>query len=180
MLMPVHRAAEEGNGKMTVEVGVSEAAALLGVSRDTIRRRIRAYRRGKALEAPILGARRDDRDRWLLELDREASLDPAAPSAAEVSDLVATLHDEVGDLRTRLDRATEAEREMRVLLLHRDDEIERLHGQMQRLLPATVGATVPAAASDTNQDRQPPVPRPRRAPLPFEPALRRWWDRLRS
>ena len=69
---------------MTVEVEVSEAAALLGVSRDTIRRRIRAYRKGNALEAPILGARRDDRGRWLLELDREAGLDPETAPASIV------------------------------------------------------------------------------------------------
>ena len=41
------------------------------------------------------------------------------------------LADEVADLRRRLDRAEERAREFHVLLLHRDEEVVRLHGYLR-------------------------------------------------
>ena len=102
-------------------VGIREAARLLGVSTDTIRRRI---------ERRDLPAHKDPSGRWLIELD-DSLMVPAAPASTEMPsgdlsfadptsetlrNLVAetdALHMLLDEVRTSRDRTVEAEAELR-------------------------------------------------------------------
>src|SRR5258708_9382612 len=95
-------------------VGIREAARLLGVSTDTIRRRI---------ERRDLPAHKDASGRWLIELD-DSLVVPAAPPATE---LISSDREELirlraenqalqmllEEVRTSRDRTVDAEAELR-------------------------------------------------------------------
>jgi excisionase family DNA binding protein len=98
-------------------VGIREAARLLGVSTDTIRRRI---------ERRDLPAHKDASGRWLIELD-DSLVAPATPRATEVTsgdrdELIRlraenqALQNLVEEVRTSRDRTVEAEAELRRIL----------------------------------------------------------------
>ena len=98
-------------------VGIREAARLLGVSTDTIRRRI---------ERRDLPAHKDASGRWLIELD-DSLVVPPAPAPAEMmssdrEELIqlraenAALHVLLDEVRTSRDRTVEAEAELRRIL----------------------------------------------------------------
>ena len=95
-------------------VGIREAARLLGVSTDTIRRRI---------ERRDLPAHKDPSGRWLIELD-DSLMVPAAPASTEMpsgerEELIRlraendALHMLLDEVRTSRDRTVEAEAELR-------------------------------------------------------------------
>ena len=95
-------------------VGIREAARLLGVSTDTIRRRI---------ERRDLPAHKDASGRWLIELD-DSLMVPAAPAPTEMpsgerEELIRlraendALHMLLDEVRTSRDRTVEAEAELR-------------------------------------------------------------------
>ncbi|HEX6492416.1 MAG TPA: helix-turn-helix domain-containing protein [Candidatus Dormibacteraeota bacterium] len=98
-------------------VGIREAARLLGVSTDTIRRRI---------ERRDLPAHKDASGRWLIELD-DSLVVQAAPAATEMAssdhdELIRlraeneALHVLLDEVRTSRDRTVDAEAELRRIL----------------------------------------------------------------
>jgi excisionase family DNA binding protein len=98
-------------------VGIREAARLLGVSTDTIRRRI---------ERRDLPAHKDASGRWLIDLDDSLVVPPAPPVAempsGEREELIRlraeneALHVLLDEVRTSRDRTVEAESELRRIL----------------------------------------------------------------
>ncbi len=104
---------QEGAAALT-RMGIMEAAGCLGVSVDTVRRRIR---KGE------ISAVRDNRGQWMLDLpDDAAPMQPTEvrtgpPAHAAMQDAYAgILRGQVKDLQARLDRAEErAERQGREL-----------------------------------------------------------------
>ncbi|HVS41032.1 MAG TPA: helix-turn-helix domain-containing protein [Candidatus Dormibacteraeota bacterium] len=100
-----------------VTVGIREAARLLGVSTDTIRRRI---------ERRDLPAHKDASGRWLIDLD-DSLMAQAAPAAPEMpsgdrEELIRlraeneALHVLLDEVRTSRDRTVEAEAELRRII----------------------------------------------------------------
>src|SRR5579862_569119 len=99
------------SGRVTVAtVGIREAARLLGVSTDTIRRRI---------ERRDLPAHKDASGRWLIDLD-DSLVVPPAPAVPEMpsgerEELIRlraeneALHVLLDEVRTSRDRTVEAE-----------------------------------------------------------------------
>ena len=98
-------------------VGIREAARLLGVSTDTIRRRI---------ERRDLPAHKDASGRWLIELD-DSLMVPVAPAPTEMpsgerEELIRlraendALHMLLDEVRTSRDRTVEAEADLRRIL----------------------------------------------------------------
>jgi excisionase family DNA binding protein len=98
-------------------VGIREAARLLGVSTDTIRRRI---------ERRDLPAHKDASGRWLIDLD-DSLVVPAAPPVPEMpsgerEELIRlraeneALHMLLDEVRTSRDRTVEAEAELRRII----------------------------------------------------------------
>jgi excisionase family DNA binding protein len=98
-------------------VGIREAARLLGVSTDTIRRRI---------ERRDLPAHKDASGRWLIELDDSLMVPPAPPAtemlSAEREELIRlraeneALHMLLDEVRTSRDRTVEAESQLRRII----------------------------------------------------------------
>lgn len=89
-------------------LGIAEAAARLGVSVDTMRRRIR---KGEVTAA------RDNSNRWMIELpaDTPPPFMPGQPAHAAVADTAGVadaLRAQVADLVARLDRAETREAEL--------------------------------------------------------------------
>jgi excisionase family DNA binding protein len=134
-------------------VGIREAAGLLGVSTDTIRRRI---------ERGDLPAHKDARGRWAIEVEESMIAPPPAPApAADVAaqqEEVIRLRAEnqalqalLDEVRSSRDRTVEAEAELRRILA--------LFAVRRR------GIGRPEA------DQPETVPAPR--------LLRRWWQRRR-
>jgi len=98
-------------------VGIREAARLLGVSTDTIRRRI---------ERRDLPAHKDASGRWLIDLD-DSLVVPVAPPATDLlgsdrEELIRlraeneAMHMLLDEVRTSRDRTVEAEAELRRIL----------------------------------------------------------------
>ena len=135
-------------------VGIREAARLLGVSMDTIRRRI---------DRGDLPAHKDASGRWLIDLDDTLIVTPPPPPAPEMlsvereelirlraeKEALQVLLDEV---RTSRDRTVEAEAELRQIL-----------GMMTLRRP---GIAAPEAAEHETLDAGEPP--------------RRWWQRRRA
>lgn len=112
------------------EISLRAAADLLRVDPSTIKRQIG----NGTLEARMAPTPQGRRCVVTLpDLERPTA---GGPEIAREDGLTAALRDEVQYLRRELDRRHDAEGELRVLLLRRDDEIERLHEQAQRLLAA--------------------------------------------
>ncbi len=98
-------------------VGIREAARLLGVSTDTIRRRI---------ERRDLPAHKDASGRWLIELDDSLVVTPPQPTTDLISgdreELIRLrtenqlLHQLVDEVRGSRDRTVEAEADLRRIL----------------------------------------------------------------
>ncbi|HEV7466805.1 MAG TPA: helix-turn-helix domain-containing protein [Candidatus Dormibacteraeota bacterium] len=123
-------------------VGIREAARLLGVSTDTIRRRI---------ERRDLPAHKDASGRWLIELD-DSLVAQAVPPATEAmssdreelirlraeKEALQTLLEEV---RTSRDRTVEAEAELRRILAMLTLRSKRITGA--EAVPETVEAPEP-------------------------------------
>ncbi len=112
------------------ELSIRAAAEFLHVDPSTIKRQI-GNGTIEARMAPTPQGRRCVVT--LPDLERPAV---GGPKVAREDGLTAALRDEVQHLRRELDRRHDAERELRVLLLRRDEVIERLHEQAQRLLAA--------------------------------------------
>jgi hypothetical protein len=92
------------------ELPLVQAAMVLGVSVDTLRRRIHAQQ---------VSARQDERGRWLVEvLDPEESTDPLEMDAAAPTrdGELEALHELVAVLRDQLDARTREVSELHVLL----------------------------------------------------------------
>jgi len=133
-------------------VGIREAARLLGVSMDTIRRRIDRH---------DLPAHKDASGRWLVELDdslMETAKPPTPEMAATERDELIRLRAEnealkvlLEEVRTSRDRTVEAEAELRSILT-----VITFRGR---------GITAPPA--ETPEALQGPEP------------PRRWWQRRR-
>ncbi|HEY2706028.1 MAG TPA: helix-turn-helix domain-containing protein [Candidatus Dormibacteraeota bacterium] len=132
-------------------VGIREAARLLGVSTDTIRRRI---------ERRDLPAHKDASGRWLIDLD-DSLVVPAAPAATELmtsdrEELIRLRAEKhalqmlLEEVRTSRDRTVEAEAELR-----------RIIAMLTLRRP---GITGPEGEQETVDAPEPP---------------RRWWQRRR-
>ena len=97
-------------------VGIRDAARLLGVSTDTIRRRI---------ERGDLSAHKDARGRWVIEVEESMIAPPPAPAtevAAEREEVIRlraenqALQALLDEVRSSRDRTVEAEAELRRIL----------------------------------------------------------------
>jgi excisionase family DNA binding protein len=179
---------------------VTQAAAALGVSDDTVLRRIR---RGD------IEAARDRRGRWRVVVgppnespagntaDAVQPAEPAVQVAVHEDDVavqlrrdlahahelleaerrqITVLTEQVADYRTQVAARSKAEEELRVLLLRQSEEIERQSEQLGRLLPP------PRTVAESDERRPAPTPQPvQPSPAPASPQpLRRrkqgpWW-----
>jgi len=147
-------------------ISTAEAARRLGVSTQTVRRRIAAgtlrAERQKRPQGPYFTVLWDE---------SEPVAAPPAGAGAELAGLRA----EVERLRIEVERRNEAEHELRVLLLRSSEAVERLTDQVTRLLPApsaeashepSHGASAVASMPESH-----PEPEPRRSGF---------WARLRG
>jgi len=92
------------------KVGIAEAARTLGISQDTVRKRLRAGELGgERVKGP-------GGFRWVLDLD---GLEPEAPSNHTSPELVKVLSEQVLDLRAQLDARTREISELHQLLAAR-------------------------------------------------------------
>lgn len=124
-------------------VGIREAARLLGVSTDTIRRRI---------ERRDLPAHKDASGRWLIDLDDSLVVPQAAPptqlAGSDREDLIRlraenqALQMLLEEVRTSRDRTVEAEAELRHILAVITFRRQGITGPEAG--PETVDATDPA------------------------------------
>jgi excisionase family DNA binding protein len=132
-------------------VGIREAARLLGVSTDTIRRRI---------ERRDLPAHKDASGRWLIELD-DSLVAQAAPPATEA---MSSEREELIRLRAEKDALEKLLEEVRS---SRDRTVEA-EAELRRILAVLTlrsqGITGPEGGPETVEASQPP---------------RRWWQRRR-
>jgi excisionase family DNA binding protein len=166
------------------EMTMAEAAETLGISLDTIRRRVR---RGE------LPHRRDERGRNVVNITDEepVQLPVQLPVHARADDALVHVQEllaaielrgdllaaEVETLTHQLEARTTAEQELRVLLLRQSEEIERQSEQLNRLLP-------PPRTAEPDEPQPTPAPRaPQPAPAPAQAAQQpqrrrkpsRWW-----
>lgn len=138
------------------EVTIAQAAATLGVSDDTIRRRIKAGE---------LGAREDERGRKLVTLPDETP--PTATAADGASTGTANhVQEWLADVRAERDRLAEQVR----FLAQQLDASTTAQSQLRELLAREQSRTLalPAPQGAPQED----------APAPQEPARQRWWQRL--
>jgi hypothetical protein len=117
------------------EMTMAEAAEALGVSLDTIRRRVR---RG------IYPVRRDERGRNLVDVHGHAGAVPVqTPVQGDTGELLAAerrrsdeMAAQVETLRRQLEAANEGQRELRILLFRQSEQLSTAQQQLQALLPA--------------------------------------------
>lgn len=165
------------SGFMTERVPIKEAAARLGISPDTIRRRLKS--------GELVGERRATPQGfvWLVELPRDVQ--PTAPTettnaaqaasvlvedaleAVRLRERVDGLERLVGDLqgerdawKAQAERHEEASRELRILVQQAQ--------ALARALPATTGATEPQEATEAHRQAS------------SDPPMRGLWQRLWS
>jgi excisionase family DNA binding protein len=129
------------------ELSMREAAGALGVSLDTVKRRVR---RGD------LPARRDGRGWWLVQVPDTAP--EAPPQAAPDADVVQGLLAHITELTRHLDEAAKERAELRRLLAHAM--------QAQTALQALTGE-VTSLVSDP----------PTAPDMPIAATRRPWWRR---
>jgi excisionase family DNA binding protein len=157
MHMPAVAVQPASGRRITADLTIAEAAAQLGVSVDTVRRRIKSGRlashvdpAGRLLVAvepaaegapPGADARTDllrqelDHTRAMLEEVRRQR-DELATAERSRADALAS---EVDVLREQLTAANEGQRELRVLLLRTNEQLGIAQQQLQALLPAPEG-----------------------------------------
>jgi excisionase family DNA binding protein len=136
-------------------VGIREAARLLGVSTDTIRRRI---------ERRDLPAHKDASGRWLIELDD--SLITPAPPPAPPADVLSVEREELIRLRAEVQALQTLLDEVRS---SRDRTVEA-EAELRRILAMlTLRRRAISGREGTQQSETIAAPR----------GLRRWWQRLR-
>lgn len=132
-------------------VGIREAAHLLGVSTDTIRRRI---------ERGDLPAHKDARGRWVIEVDESMIAPPPAPAV------------DVGTQREELIRLRAENQALQALLdevrSSRDRTVEA-EAELRRILALFAVRRRGIGRPETDQPEAVMVPR----------LLRRWWQRRR-
>ncbi len=129
---------------MTRRMTVHDAARSLGISEDAVRMRVKR---------DTLEAERENGKLYVLLEDEPT---------AEPTELVEELRNQVQDLRTRLDKETEANRENR------------------RLLAAAL-ERIPELTERTPDSRETAAEPPGRGPVPDEPETgtqRPWWRRM--
>lgn len=146
------------------EVTVGEAARILGVSLDTVRRRARLG---------LIQARRDEHGRYLVELPDEVAAEPEslAPDArlAQALETAALLREQNVGLQAQLDARTRAEEELRVLLLRQSEQLTIAQQQLQTLLPAP---------TEIRSEGNPEMPVPDAPGAELRPRRWRWpWQR---
>ena len=146
-------------------ISTAEAARRLGVSTQTVRRRI---------AAGALFAERQKRPQGLYWTVLWESVPVAAPPAGAVDEL-AVLRAEVERLRIEVERRNEAEHQLRVLLLHSSEAVERLTYQVTRLLPAPSAE----ASHEASHGASAVASMPESHPEP-EPRRSGFWARLRG
>lgn len=142
------------------EVTIAQAAASLGVSDDTIRRRIKAGE---------LDAREDERGRKIVTLPDEP------PSAATATDGASTstanhIQEWLADVRAERDRLAEQVR----FLAQQLDASTTAQSQLRELLAREQSRTLALPAPHGAQQEDATAPHP----APQEPARQRWWERL--
>ncbi len=155
---------DESGTTREVRVTVEEAARLLGIEKASVKKRIQRDKRGK------LRPERDDSGVLYVWLDlSETVQDPSGTGTETVRDeLVDALRDQVADLRARLDREQDANRENRRIIAAFTSRIPELEAPRDRPEgPETV-------------EEAPEVATPRSdSPGPQEAAQRRsWWRKV--
>jgi hypothetical protein len=141
---------------------LAEAAEVLGLSKDGVRMRVR--------RGTLRSQKGEDGRVYVFVSDQDTDQDTPEPQGqVEASrELVNTLKEQVEDLRARLDRETEANRENRRIiagLIERVPELES--GPQEPREPSP-------PAQEEEQDSTPTEPRP----APETGAERPWWRRI--
>jgi excisionase family DNA binding protein len=142
------------------EVTIAQAAATLGVSDDTIRRRIKAGE---------LDAREDERGRKLVTLPDETP--PTATAADGASTTTANhVQEWLTDVRAERDRLAEQVR----FLAQQLDASTTAQSQLRELLAREQSRTLALPAPHVAPQEDAVAPHH----APQEPARQRWWQRL--
>jgi hypothetical protein len=160
---------------------ISEAAAACGVSRDTVKRRVKA--------GAFPHATKDEAGAWSIPLADllAADLHPHAATAADVAEVVDAAREqhvvfaradqlelEVAVLRARLEAAEHA----RETAERARDSAERARGELLDALMAALAKLPPALAPGGENVTQGPAPPAAPGGAPAAPAARRrWWQR---
>lgn len=119
------------------DVTLQAGARAVGISEQTLRRRVKAHlSRGAALPEGIASARQDERGRYLVTVDADASqvVQDEAGLRVQVARLEAELAAALRERdreAARADQDAERLRETMVLLLHRDEQIARLETRLE-------------------------------------------------
>jgi len=142
------------------DVTIAQAAATLGVSDDTIRRRIKAGE---------LAAREDERGRKMVTLPEEAP--PAVPNPDDQSvDTANHVQEWLADVRAERDRLAEHVR----FLAQQLEAATTAQSQLRELLAREQSRTLALPAPQGAPQEEANTPHP----APQEPPRQRWWERL--
>jgi len=154
-----------------MRVTIEEAATLLGIEKGSVKKRIQ---RGK------LRSERDARGTTWVYVDTSETVrdESQGQSTTDRGELVGTLKDQVADLRARLDREQEANRENRRIiaaLTSRIPEIEAPAAPAQESAPPESREEAAQEPAD-NAERARPRPAGAEAPAASESVS--WWRRM--
>jgi excisionase family DNA binding protein len=141
---------------------LAEAAEFLGISKDGVRMRVR--------RGTLRSEKGEDGRVYVYVSDQDVDQDTPEPQGqAEASrELVNTLKEQVEDLRARLDRETEANRENRRIIA----------GLIERVPELESGSSEPRDPSVPTQAEEPGSTPTEASPCPQAHASRPWWRRI--
>jgi hypothetical protein len=144
-------------------VSLAEAAEILGVSKDGVRMRVR--------RGTLRSVKGEDGRVYVFRGDLDADQDKPEPEArveGSTAELIEVLREQVEDLRSRLDRETEANRENRRIIAGLIERVPELESPQEP----------PEAPETAEESPERAEPRPA-TPGPQEGAQRRpWWRRV--
>jgi excisionase family DNA binding protein len=146
---------------------LAEAAKFLGLSKDAIRMRVRrGTLRSQKGGNGVVYVFRGDLDATTDATAYEPTDEPEPQREVEASrELVDTLKEQVEDLRARLDRETEANRENRRIIA----------GLLERVPALESGSSEPRDPSVPAEEGEPGATPTEPRPGPQAPASRPWW-----
>lgn len=142
---------------------LAEAAEVLGISKDGVRMRVR--------RGTLRSEKGEDGRVYVYVSDQDRERDTPEPQGqveGSQAELVEVLREQVEDLRARLDRETEANRENRRIIAGLIERVPELESAPQE----SRGSPLPEEAAEP--PRSPTEPRP----SPQEASERSWWRRI--
>ena len=144
-------------------VSLAEAAEILGVSKDGVRMRVR--------RGTLRSVKGEDGRVYVFRGDLDADQDKPEPEArveGSAAELIEVLREQVEDLRSRLDRETEANRENRRIIAGLIERVPELEPPQES--PQEAPGAPETARESTERGSVPESPE--------RSAERPWWRRL--